>query len=173
MARTIHNIVSDENTSVAIVETAGSGGGKYSQPAVLSTVRLSNENLDKLFAPRVLGNPAIEVIERWDVDARSQGPNSKFGRTLKAMQDELSGHMESRELTAASSISNVKRMDEYKVDLAANLAARMLDQSTRQAAGAWSPDPKEADAQFERRLAEATLNGEGIEPARATARMRL
>lgn len=171
MARTIHNIVSDENTSVAIVETASSGGGKFAQPAVLSTVRLRNENLDKLFAPRVLGNPAIEVIERWDVDARNQGPASKFGKTLKAMQDELAGYINGMKQMSASSITDVKKLDEYKVEL----AALKLDHATQQAAGAWSPDPKEADAQFDRRFAEAQAQSQGIEPQRqqATARMRL
>ena len=49
----------------------------------------------------------------------------------------------------------------------------ILQQSTTQAAGAWSPDPKEADAQFERRVAEA--QAQGVEPHRqqASARIRL
>lgn len=53
------------------------------------------------------------------------------------------------------------------------ILAKQLQEATRQAAGAWSPDPKEADAQFDRRYAEAAAQGQGIEPAKATARMRL
>lgn len=52
------------------------------------------------------------------------------------------------------------------------LEAAQLESEAQQAAGAWSPDPREADAQFERRYAEAS-QGQEIEPQRQQARMRL
>ena len=57
--------------------------------------------------------------------------------------------------------------------LESEIEARQLMSETQEAAGAWSPDPKEADAQFDRRYAEAAAQGHGIEPAKATARLRL
>lgn len=56
----------------------------------------------------------------------------------------------------------------------AEIEAEQLSTLTKEAAGAWSPDPKEADVQFERRYAEA-CHGQGMEPQRhqAAARMRL
>lgn len=53
------------------------------------------------------------------------------------------------------------------------LEAAQLQQETKRAVGAWSPDPKEADAQFERRYTEALNQGQGMEPNRQQARMRL
>lgn len=70
-------------------------------------------------------------------------------------------------------VRKLRALQEQKILDQSTMAASSLAKTIQQAAGAWSPDPKEADAQFERRLAEATLNGQGIEPARATARMRL
>lgn len=57
----------------------------------------------------------------------------------------------------------------------AEAEARVLKRATQLAAGAWSPDPKDADAQFERRYAEAAAQGQGSDPQqqRAAARMRL
>ena len=55
----------------------------------------------------------------------------------------------------------------------AEIESEQLSTSTMEAAGAWSPNPKEADAQFERRYAEAS-HGHGVEPQRQqSARMRL
>lgn len=53
------------------------------------------------------------------------------------------------------------------------LDAAKLQSETPPAVGSWSPDPKEAEAQFDRRYAKASAQGQGIEPAKATARMRL
>ncbi|WP_303749307.1 hypothetical protein [Stenotrophomonas pigmentata] len=68
---------------------------------------------------------------------------------------------------------NWRPLDTLNAERRAISEARQLRSSTREAAGAWSPDPKEADAQFDRRYAEAAAQGQGIEPAKATARMRL
>ncbi len=57
----------------------------------------------------------------------------------------------------------------------AELEAAQLQLGTMKAAGSWSPDPKEADAQFDRRFAEAQAQSLGAEAQRqqASARMRL
>lgn len=94
MPRIIHDIATGADQSVAIIQTAASGG-KWGQPCHLSTVRMDNEHVsDLLTSQKVLGNPKFEVIESWKVDGASTGPRSKFGKTLEAMKDELADHVQ-------------------------------------------------------------------------------
>lgn len=56
--------------------------------------------------------------------------------------------------------------------LVADMEDRLLKQATL-AAGSWSPDPKEADAQFDRRFAEASAQSQGVEHHQQQARVRM
>ncbi|WP_414617004.1 hypothetical protein, partial [Stenotrophomonas muris] len=93
----IHHIVSDGNQAVAITQSASSGGG-YAHPVKLSAIRFDVKDaeaaLGELNKSGHRHEKAFEVIERWDVDARNQGPKSKFGRTLAALVDEAGDHLE-------------------------------------------------------------------------------
>ena len=77
-----HHLASDGNQAVAITEAASSGG-RYGRPVMLSTIRFDVKNAE-----------SFEVIERYPVDAQSQGPRSKFGRTLSAMINEAGDNLE-------------------------------------------------------------------------------
>lgn len=94
----IHHIVSDGNQAVAITEAASSGGGHYMHPVKLSAIRFNVKDaeaaLGELNRSGHRHEKSFEVIERWGVDARNQGPKSKFGRTLAALVDEARDHLE-------------------------------------------------------------------------------
>lgn len=95
MARKLHQAISDENHTYAVVETAASSGGRqWGNYVNLSTVKLENADADQLTARRILGNSKIEVLESWEVDSANQGPRSGYGKTLKAMLEELPGHVQ-------------------------------------------------------------------------------
>lgn len=93
----IHHIVSDGNQAVAITQSASSGGG-YAHPVKLSAIRFDVKDaeavLQELNKSGHRHEKTFEVIERWDADARNQGPKSKFGRTLAALVDEAGDHLE-------------------------------------------------------------------------------
>lgn len=104
----IHHIVSDGSQVVAVTEAASSGGGHYVHPVKLSAIRFDVKD-----AEAVLGElnrsghrreKTFEVIERWDADARNQGPKSKFGRTLAALVDEARDHLEGQAIYEAKSM---------------------------------------------------------------------
>ena len=92
----IHHLVSDGNQAVAITQSASSGGG-YAHPVKLSAIRFNVQDAEAALGElNKFGHrheKAFEVIERWDADARNQGPKSKFGRTLAALVDEAQGHL--------------------------------------------------------------------------------
>ena len=90
MSRVVHRVLSGASHSVAIVQTASSGG-QFGQPTNLSTVRLANADLNRLFSGRVLNNAQIEVVQTRRVDAAHQGPRSNFGKTLEAMKGDWPG----------------------------------------------------------------------------------
>lgn len=91
-----HHLVSDGTQAVAITQSASSGGG-YAHPVKLSAIRFDVKDaetvLNELNKSGHRYEKSFEVIERWDVDARNQGPNSKFGRTLSALVDEAPDHL--------------------------------------------------------------------------------
>ncbi len=93
----IHHLVSDGNQAVAITQSASSGGG-YAHPVKLSAIRFNVKDaeavLQELNKSGHRSEKSFEVIERWDADARNQGPKSKFGRTLAALVDEAGDHLE-------------------------------------------------------------------------------
>src|SRR2546427_2284830 len=78
----IHHLVSDGNQAVAITQSASSGGG-YAHPVKLSAIRFNVKDaeavLQELNKSGHRHEKTFEVIERWDADARNQGPKSKFG----------------------------------------------------------------------------------------------
>lgn len=92
MSRKIHALIVKDNLAAVILETASSGD-RWGKPVRLSTVRLQTQDMVCLLEQRVLGNAKVEQIESWHVDGSSRGDRSKFGRTLKAMKEELAGHV--------------------------------------------------------------------------------
>lgn len=92
----IHHLASDGKQAVAITQSASSGGG-YGHPVKLSAIRFNVKDAEAVFQElSKTGHrheKTFEVIERWDVDARNQGQNSKFGRTLAALVDEAPDHL--------------------------------------------------------------------------------
>lgn len=116
----IHHLVSDGNQAVAITQSASSGGG-YAHPVKLSAIRFNVKDaeavLQELSKSGHRHEKTFEVIERWDADARNQGPKSKFGRTLAALVDEARDHLE------AQVIYEAKGMEEGTVR-AINAAAK-------------------------------------------------
>ncbi len=62
---------------------------------------------------------------------------------------------------------------QVKGAMEAEMQMLVLQSMTASSVGSWSPDPKEADAQFDRKFAEAMSQGQGIESSRQQARMRL
>ncbi len=103
----IHHLISDGNQAVAITQSASSGGG-YAHPVKLSAIRFNVQDaeaaLGELNRSGHRHEKAFEVIERWDVDARNQGPKSKFGRTLAALVDEAQGHLKGPVIYEAKSM---------------------------------------------------------------------
>ncbi|MFB3154776.1 hypothetical protein [Stenotrophomonas maltophilia] len=103
----IHHLVSDGNQAVAITQSASSGGG-YAHPVKLSAIRFNVQDaeaaLGELNKSGHRHEKAFEVIERWDVDARNQGPKSKFGRTLAAPVYEAQGHLKGPVIYEAKSM---------------------------------------------------------------------
>lgn len=92
-----HHLASDGSQAVAITEAASSGG-RYGRPVMLSTIRFDVKNaeavLQELNKSGHRYEKSFEVIERYPVDAQSQGPRSKFGRTLSAMINEAGDNLE-------------------------------------------------------------------------------
>ena len=104
----IHHLVSDGIQAVAITQSASSGGG-YAHPVKLSTIRFDVNDAEAVFQELNKSGhrheKSFEVIERWDVDARNQGPNSKFGRTLAALVDEARDHLKGSVIYEAKDMS--------------------------------------------------------------------
>ncbi|MGJ4727696.1 hypothetical protein [Luteimonas sp. SDU101] len=96
MARKLHKAISDETHTYAVVETAGSSGGRqWGNYVHLSTVKLANEHIDTLkSASKLRGNPLVEVIESWEANAANQGPRSGYGKTINALIKELPQHVQ-------------------------------------------------------------------------------
>ncbi len=94
----IHHLVSDGTQAVAITQSASSGGG-YAHPVKLSAIRFDVKDAEAVLSELNKSGhrleKSFEVIERWDADARNQGPNSKFGRILAALVDEARDHLKS------------------------------------------------------------------------------
>ncbi len=104
----IHHLVSDGTQAVAITQSASSGGG-YAHPVKLSTIRFNVKDAEAVFQELNKSGhrqeKSFEVIERWDADARNQGPNSKFGRTLAALVDEAPDHLKGAVIYEAKDMS--------------------------------------------------------------------
>lgn len=84
----IHAEINTTNARLIVVEAAGSGGGrKFGNFVNLRTVRLPAGTEYKNAR-----QPEAQVIETWEVDARSQGPRSNYARTLGLMIAELPKH---------------------------------------------------------------------------------
>lgn len=138
MSRVVHRVVSDASHSVAIVQTASSGG-RSGQPSNLSTVRLANADLSRLLSGRVLNNAKIEVIETWRVDAANQGPRSNFGKTLEAMKGELTRHLPGQEVSRSDTpIETEAGLAHYVSRVEASARMKALD-AKLPPASAWAP----------------------------------
>lgn len=87
MSRTIHALASTPIKTLAVVETA-SRGSLISPPVRLSMVVVNNQDLEQLFARRVIGNPNILVLETYKVPA-GWGEGSLFQRRLDAMRKSI------------------------------------------------------------------------------------
>lgn len=83
----IHAEINTQNARYIVVETGTSSGGKFGFPVKLSTVKLPL-GVEYVHARQA----TAEVIESWKVDSRNQGPKSAYGRTLKALIQELADH---------------------------------------------------------------------------------
>lgn len=143
MSRVVHRVLSDASHSVAIVQTASSGG-RSGQPTSLSTVRLANADLSRLFSGRVLNNAKIEVIETWRVDAANQGPRSNFGKTLGAMKGQLTRHLPSQEVSRSDTpIDTEAGLAHYVRRVEASARMKAMDAKLPPASG-WAPPPTHA-----------------------------
>lgn len=90
MSRKVHQAISDNKHTYAIIETASSSAGREWGIFVnLNTVKVENQHIDQLEAYRLKGNPLVEVLSSKEVDARNQGPRSGYGRALKDMLEQL------------------------------------------------------------------------------------
>lgn len=99
MSRKVHQAISDDKHTYAVVETASSGGGRAWGIFVnLNTVKIENKHIDQLEAYRLKGNPLVEVLSSKEVDARNQGPRSGYGRALKDMLEKLPGRVAGDEI---------------------------------------------------------------------------
>lgn len=88
----IHAELTVADTRLIVVESAGTNGGrKHGNFVNLRTVRLPRG-----VEYKNARQPGVEVIESWEVDARSQGPRSNYTRTLKLMIEELSSHAKAK-----------------------------------------------------------------------------
>ena len=76
----VHAKVTIEDTNILLVESAGSGGGRYSTPVVLRMVKVP-AGLTYMHVRQ----KGVEQVEAWDVDGRYTGPKSRYGRTLALM----------------------------------------------------------------------------------------
>ena len=83
----IHAEIITSDVRYIVVETGTSGGGKWAFPVKLSTVKLPL-GVAYVHARQT----TAQVIESWTVDSRYQGPKSAYGRTLKALIQELADH---------------------------------------------------------------------------------
>lgn len=90
MSRKVHQAISDNKHTYAIIETASSSAGREWGIFVnLNTVKVENQHIDQLEAYRLKGNPLVEVLSSKEVDARNQGPRSRYGKALKDMLEQL------------------------------------------------------------------------------------
>lgn len=84
----IHAEIKTPDFRFIVIETGTGGGGKWAFPVRLSTVKLP------VGAEYKHARQAdVTIIETWTVDRRNQGPKSGFGQTLKALIEELPGHV--------------------------------------------------------------------------------
>lgn len=100
------------------------------------------------------------------------------GCQMEGMYMEVEPFFGGKKMDGPNDTATIELRDDIlarRPDLLSEREAMALKANTQHAAGAWSPDPKEADAQFDRRFAEAQAQSQGVEPQRqqATARMRL
>jgi len=124
----ILSVATDGSQTVLITQAHSSGGGQYGHPVVLSTVRCSKADLKPVLAHLTTKGhrypKGFEVLERWNVDSRSRGPKSRYGKTLAAMRKELGDHL-------SSNITQIAHDDENAV---APFVAAALQKSSEVAA---------------------------------------
>ncbi|UKE46260.1 hypothetical protein [Xanthomonas cerealis] len=100
----IHTLATDGTQVIAITQAASSGGGEYGHPVMLSSIRFDFASFDKAIEElNKKGHrhaKCFEVIERWKVDSRNQGPRSRFGKTLAALRDEVGDNLKGQVMFA-------------------------------------------------------------------------
>ncbi|MCE4343791.1 hypothetical protein ABQZ99_013790 [Xanthomonas hortorum pv. vitians] len=100
----IHTLATDGTQVIAITQAASSGGGEYGHPVMLSAIRfdlaLFDQAIEELSKKGHRHAKSFEVIERWKVDSRNQGPRSRFGKTLAALRDEVGDNLNGKVLFA-------------------------------------------------------------------------
>ena len=92
MSRNLHRAISNEEFTLAVIETSSSGG-RWGRPVLLSTVQVANKDIDQLQAAKIVNNPKITTLESWKADASSTGPRSNYSKTLSALLEELPNHV--------------------------------------------------------------------------------
>jgi len=101
----IHTLATDGTQVIAITEAASSGG-QFGHPVMLSAIRFDlasfDQAIEELNAKGHRYAKSFEVIERWRVDARNQGPRSRFGKTLAALRDEVGDNLSGKVLCCAT-----------------------------------------------------------------------
>ncbi|HHA2593361.1 hypothetical protein ACT6SE_05365 [Stenotrophomonas sp. LC732] len=99
----IHTLATDGSQVIAITQAASSGG-KYGHPVMLSAIRFDLTSFDQVMEELNKNGhrheKSFEVIERWRVDARNQGPRSRFGETLAALREEVGDNLKGNVLFA-------------------------------------------------------------------------
>ena len=94
---------------IAIVQCAGtSGGRKWGQWVNLRLVKFSAEAWQKMEnneIRRLVGAKGIDVIDTDEVDAKNQGPKSRFSAALEAQSKALDAFVRREYLTAIGSAS--------------------------------------------------------------------
>jgi len=106
----IHALATDGTQVVAITQAASSGGGEYGHPVMLSAIRFDlaafDQAIEELNAKGHRHAKNFEVIERWKVDSRNQGPRSRFGKTLAALRDEVGDNLKGQVMFATDDNAN-------------------------------------------------------------------
>lgn len=91
-----HRVDPIANTHLFIVETTAPRCGRpWGYPAILRTLRVPGPLAERIANGEIrrFTGPGREVLEEHQVDSRSQGPSSRYGRTLAAMQADLATHL--------------------------------------------------------------------------------
>lgn len=100
----IRTLATDGTQVIAITQAASSGGGRYGNLVMLSAISFDLASFDKAIEElNTKGHrhaKNFEVIERWKVDSRNQGPRSRFGKTLAALRDEVGDNLKGKVMFA-------------------------------------------------------------------------